>query len=294
MRRRTSRSYKSLMANMSIAESQRGIAEAESVTKLTELAFFFIPLTFSASLFSMQIKEISAATLSVTAFLAVAIVITACSYALRLFIRSESFTEFRRYCASEIRADADISPGGYIPTSSFLMWLWHRSGLLATIITILVAILVVPLLLLWTRNMNRGYKAIITLIYVVFVLGTSYMVIKATTYLDRRGRIHVRRDIFAIESKVATRGRPRVESPGNPFAQPALSWLSTRWFLLCLIATIMFIGPMVALWTRPLVTGVKVGVTCAIGLIYVSGIVSIVQNAVTTAQHKRQVTEEHG
>ena len=102
VRRRTSRSYKSLMANLSIAESKRGIAEAESVTKLTELAFFFIPLTFSASLFSMQIKEINADSLSVAAFLAVAIIITTCSYALRLFIRSESVIEFRRHCAGEI------------------------------------------------------------------------------------------------------------------------------------------------------------------------------------------------
>ena len=53
LRQRTTRTQKSLMANMSIVESKRGIAEAESVTKLTELAFFFIPLTFSASIFSM-------------------------------------------------------------------------------------------------------------------------------------------------------------------------------------------------------------------------------------------------
>ncbi|KAH6658960.1 hypothetical protein BKA67DRAFT_2412 [Truncatella angustata] len=44
-----------LMATMSIIESQRGIREAESVGKLTELAFFFIPITFIASLFGMNV-----------------------------------------------------------------------------------------------------------------------------------------------------------------------------------------------------------------------------------------------
>ena len=51
----TKRSYTSLMANMSIVESKRGIAEA-----------FFIPLTFSASIFSMQVKELNSATLSLS------------------------------------------------------------------------------------------------------------------------------------------------------------------------------------------------------------------------------------
>jgi len=45
-----------LMSTMSIIESGRAIEEAEGVSKLTELAFFFIPLGFSASIFGMQVK----------------------------------------------------------------------------------------------------------------------------------------------------------------------------------------------------------------------------------------------
>ncbi|KAH6843494.1 hypothetical protein B0I37DRAFT_218904 [Chaetomium sp. MPI-CAGE-AT-0009] len=44
---------RALRAEMSLLESKRGIEEAESVSRLTELAFFFIPTTFAASLFSM-------------------------------------------------------------------------------------------------------------------------------------------------------------------------------------------------------------------------------------------------
>ena len=44
-----------LRNTVSLLESRRAIAEAESVTKLTELAFFFIPLSFAASFFSMPL-----------------------------------------------------------------------------------------------------------------------------------------------------------------------------------------------------------------------------------------------
>ena len=45
----------SLRTTMSLIESRRAISEAESVTKLTELAFLFIPLSFAASFFSMPL-----------------------------------------------------------------------------------------------------------------------------------------------------------------------------------------------------------------------------------------------
>ena len=44
-----------LQSTLAIVESKRGIAEAESVTKLTELAFLFIPISFSTTFFSMPV-----------------------------------------------------------------------------------------------------------------------------------------------------------------------------------------------------------------------------------------------
>ena len=46
----------SLQSTLALLESKRGIAEAESVTKLTELAFLFIPISFTASFFSMPVN----------------------------------------------------------------------------------------------------------------------------------------------------------------------------------------------------------------------------------------------
>jgi Mg2+ and Co2+ transporter CorA len=46
-----------LMNSAMIDESQRAIAQARRVGKLTALAFFFIPLSFTASVFGMNFKE---------------------------------------------------------------------------------------------------------------------------------------------------------------------------------------------------------------------------------------------
>lgn len=45
-----------LMTTMSLMESEKAINEAEEVTKLTQLAFFFIPLTFVAGIFGMNLR----------------------------------------------------------------------------------------------------------------------------------------------------------------------------------------------------------------------------------------------
>ena len=47
--------FTALMATMSIIESEKAINEAEEVTKLTHLAFIFIPLTYVASIFGMNL-----------------------------------------------------------------------------------------------------------------------------------------------------------------------------------------------------------------------------------------------
>ena len=103
LRHQIYRTSKSLMASISILESRRGIAEAESVTKITELAFFFIPLTFSASVFSMQVRELGSTNVSLWVFFVVAIVITINSYALRLAIRSALVVRLRLKWMDEVR-----------------------------------------------------------------------------------------------------------------------------------------------------------------------------------------------
>ncbi|KAH0559275.1 hypothetical protein GP486_004213 [Trichoglossum hirsutum] len=55
VRTRAESTFQALMSTMSIVESQKAIVQQETVSKLTSLAFFFIPLTLSASVFGMNI-----------------------------------------------------------------------------------------------------------------------------------------------------------------------------------------------------------------------------------------------
>ena len=52
---RLNSTFQAVMSTMSIVESQKAISEAETVSKLTALAFFFIPLSFIASVFGMNL-----------------------------------------------------------------------------------------------------------------------------------------------------------------------------------------------------------------------------------------------
>jgi len=47
--------FQSLMSAMSIVESHKAIQQAEGVSKLTQLAFFFIPLSLVATVFGMNV-----------------------------------------------------------------------------------------------------------------------------------------------------------------------------------------------------------------------------------------------
>jgi Mg2+ and Co2+ transporter CorA len=50
------------MSSMSISESKKAISQAERVGKLTFLAFIFVPLSFTASFFGMNVKEFGEST----------------------------------------------------------------------------------------------------------------------------------------------------------------------------------------------------------------------------------------
>jgi Mg2+ and Co2+ transporter CorA len=53
--KRLNSTFQAVMSTMSILESQKAILEAEAVSKLTSLAFFFIPLTFVGTIFGMNV-----------------------------------------------------------------------------------------------------------------------------------------------------------------------------------------------------------------------------------------------
>jgi hypothetical protein len=56
MMRRLEGTYQILMSSITILESEKAIEQAEVVTRLTNLAFFFIPLSFVSSVFGMNVN----------------------------------------------------------------------------------------------------------------------------------------------------------------------------------------------------------------------------------------------
>ena len=171
---RTESTQRSLMATMSLIGSKRGISEAESITKLTEWAFFFLPLTFTSTLFSMQVKELDGST-SVRFFLAVASAVTICSYGLRLVIRSSRFLSLWRWCAEEIRAEQWIRRSSPIATSAVLRWVWQRLHTHIWPIYMMVAMAALLAALL-TRPLREGIKVGITTALAMICLSITLMI----------------------------------------------------------------------------------------------------------------------
>lgn len=173
------RSSTALLTEMQIVDSRRSIAEAESVSKLTELAFVFIPLSFVASLFSMQVKELSdGVPLYVFTLAAIATVFVA--YAMRLSIRSSRLIEYKTQILSQIHAESHVPHNQPIPTRIVLGWLHNTisrflSGTSTTVFAVvfpfvlvgaLIATLLSPIVLLWLRGIDRGFTVVITLLLV--------------------------------------------------------------------------------------------------------------------------------
>jgi hypothetical protein len=162
-------SYATMRAEMSILDSRRSIAEAESVGKLTELAFIFIPITFAASVFSMQIKELQNA-VPLRSFIIACVITLACSYGLRLFVRSRLLRWSMQRLIEDVREYAEVQPNRPIPTGKFISFMLVKQRILHFVLA--SAIVAVPVIVpLWTNsNLDAGYKAAITVVLLVVVL----------------------------------------------------------------------------------------------------------------------------
>jgi hypothetical protein len=121
------RTSHSLLAEMQIIDSRKSIKEAESISKLTELAFVFIPLSFVASLFSMQVHELDGG-VPLYQFALVAMAFVVVAYVVRLSIRSSHLIDFKDNTIAQIREDTGLQQNDSIPTHKFLGWLGSVLG----------------------------------------------------------------------------------------------------------------------------------------------------------------------
>lgn len=99
---RLQRTSASLTSNMGLLDSRRSIEEAHAVARLTELAFIFVPMSFAASVFGMQIEPF-ANPVPIGNFFIVAIVVTAFAYLMRMTMRSDWLIDLKATVRNDVR-----------------------------------------------------------------------------------------------------------------------------------------------------------------------------------------------
>ncbi|KAK5996423.1 hypothetical protein PT974_01757 [Cladobotryum mycophilum] len=91
-----------LTASMGLAQSSQVIDQTSGINKLTELAFFFIPISFITSVFSMQVHELLAAPPKMWTWgLTLSLVVLA-TYLIRITLRSPSVRVAVLHCRATI------------------------------------------------------------------------------------------------------------------------------------------------------------------------------------------------
>lgn len=175
--RRLDQTYSVLLSKVQLMDSHRSIAEAETVTRLTEFAFLFIPLSFATSIFGMQIVDQST---PVSTYIAVALGLTSVAYFLRFIIHCT--TRRRMILVQKIRlkitASEQISTGSHIKTAMFFRWLLapiRREWQLAFFFATVLITVVIPVPIIWTRKLNTGIKIIMSCLLVMLPISHVFI-----------------------------------------------------------------------------------------------------------------------
>jgi hypothetical protein len=179
------KSYSALRADMALLESKKSIAQAESVGKLTELGFIFVPISCAASLFSMNVEQL-ANPVPLASFIWGAMIALTLAYLVRLLIRSSTLASLTKNHTRAIREYYGLSPHASIPTSTIIAYMtpnllwnlnpvpnkWKPGSRFTSILLgiILVSVLMVPIAVVWThQHLNSGFKSMMTVIVFIFV-----------------------------------------------------------------------------------------------------------------------------
>ncbi|KAK6351897.1 hypothetical protein TWF718_005040 [Orbilia javanica] len=175
--------FQALMSSMSIIESKEAIKEASSVGKLTELAFIFIPLSFTATFYSMQIEALAP---TITKFIILGTLLLFFSYLARLFINGRLSKKLKHAAKEPIYIARVVNRGSHIPFSTY-MWfhLWHKKGKRLFITLLLFApFMTIGILLVLKVSSTTAFKPIGCIIVFAYCIN-SVTPSLSLTRLDR-------------------------------------------------------------------------------------------------------------
>lgn len=267
-----------LTTNMALLESRRSINEAQAVSRLTELAFVFVPLSFATSIFGMQIEPF-ADPVPLRSFFIVAVVVTMFAYFMRMTMRSQWLAYLKIRMRQDVRRYAE-SHGIPLPTRSIPIFLagqwigawiglcikkvmktarrtWRRIwvffGFLILFVLLNGSVSGIPLAILWTQDLNPGIQcgvSIAILMIVFWCVGVPFW-----HWSDPR---------FRSVLPNLIRHAVRRYSP-----------MSMKLFLFSGMTTTVMVIALVMIWVRPLAFGIKSGLTVGILIFVIPAICGI-------------------
>lgn len=171
------RAQSTIRQELSILESQQQLEEAANVTKLTELAFIFVPLSFVASAFSMQIRELDKP-VPLSLVVAAGVVALGLAYATRLVIRSSITVNSVRVFQGAMREIANVPEDSPTPTRAFLQGILFLLPYVSVLVITIPTLCMVMVVSLWvTRtSLDTSFKSLITALTLVMTVGTVTIV----------------------------------------------------------------------------------------------------------------------
>jgi hypothetical protein len=166
--KRTEEVDTALRAELSVLESRKQLLESSSVARLTELAFVFVPLSFVASTFSMQVQELQSPP-PLTTFIIAACLAVFLAYIVRIFPNSRAFGKISLKAEETTRRYNQIPEGESVPTGAYMKFgarsiLFHLSSIYGVVLVCLIA-----MVWFWVGRgqADGGFKAALTLAVVL-------------------------------------------------------------------------------------------------------------------------------
>ncbi|CAG8002175.1 unnamed protein product [Penicillium salamii] len=194
---RLQRTSTHLTSNLGLLESRRSINEAQAVSRLTELAFVFVPLSFATSVFGMQVQPF-ADPVPLRSFFIVAVGVTLFAYLMRMTMRSQWLAYLKILLRRDFQEYTERyglpAPTRSISISYTVQWMfhglfvgvkkvlksactlcvkiWRIFGFVILFILLNGTIAGIPIAVLWTRELSPGIQCAVTIAILGIVLGT--------------------------------------------------------------------------------------------------------------------------
>jgi hypothetical protein len=180
---RLDKAYAGLRADMQLTESRRSISEAQTVTRLTELAFFFIPLSFASSILSISVNELNNG-VPIWTFVVTAVLLAALAYSVRLVIGSDFLADTTRGALEQFWASRNVQRGENAPILTLVTLtvaeIWKRGGskyaLRILVLAFMSSFIVVPVAFMWkVTHMHLGFNVAITVSLIFYALAIAFL-----------------------------------------------------------------------------------------------------------------------